>query len=421
MPVPVWWVPGPRNGPGSDFLGSGAVRFRPYSGVFPIGEHEEHTRPDPVFGTPGGFEREIRAGCEIRPDSLPSTASTVPKSGRPRNQTPAEPGKANAGPSPGMRKEFVMGCIGKTVVRGVVITALAGGVLVAVAGPQRVSALVTQTRGGIQSAIDSNIQDPVLLRTQIRQLESEYPKKIAEVRSDLGEVQTQVAQLERERQVAEKVVQLAALDLEQVDAQLEQARATQLANPGAIVRVSFDSSRAVDLDDAYARRQQIEQTRDLYAGRARDLSTDLTYLVDQEAQLTDLLARLETEQSEFQAKLFQLDAQIDTIARNERMITMMEDRQATIDEHSRYQANSLDQLNGRLSQIRNEQRSRLESISRKEKGRDYVNEAEFLIQRDGEAVETGKALPRPVIETTPKVIEIRPDTPSGKAQASSAL
>jgi chromosome segregation ATPase len=320
-----------------------------------------------------------------------------------------------------MRKEFVMGCIGKTVVRGVVITALAGGVLVAVAGPQRVSALVTQTRGGIQSAIDSNIQDPVLLRTQIRQLESEYPKKIAEVRSDLGEVQTQVAQLERERQVAEKVVQLAALDLEQVDAQLEQARATQLANPGAIVRVSFDSSRAVDLDDAYARRQQIEQTRDLYAGRARDLSTDLTYLVDQEAQLTDLLARLETEQSEFQAKLFQLDAQIDTIARNERMITMMEDRQATIDEHSRYQANSLDQLNGRLSQIRNEQRSRLESISRKEKGRDYVNEAEFLIERDGQTVETGKALPRPVIETTPKVIEIRPDTPSGKAQASSAL
>ncbi len=316
-----------------------------------------------------------------------------------------------------------MGCIGKTVVRGVVITALAGGVLVAVAGPQRVGALVTQTRGGIQAVIDSNIQDPVLLRTQIRQLESQYPKKIAEVRTDLGEVRSQVSQLERERQVAEKVVQLATLDLEQVDTQLEQARATQLANPGAIVRVAFDGSRAINLDDAYGRRQQIEQTRDLYAGRARDLATDLTYLVDQEAQLADLLARLETERSEFQAKLFQLDAQIDTIARNERMITMMEGRQATIDEHSRFQANSLDQLNGRLSQIRNEQRSRLESISRKEKGRDYVNEAEFLIQRDGAAVESRKALPSPlpVIETAPRVIEVRPETPSGKAQASNSL
>jgi predicted RNase H-like nuclease (RuvC/YqgF family) len=316
-----------------------------------------------------------------------------------------------------------MGCVGKTVVRGAVITALAGGVLVAVAGPERVGALVTQTRSGINAAIDSNIDDPVLLRTQIRQLEGQYPQKIAEVRSDLSEVRGQIAQLERERQVAAKVVQLASLDLESVDARLEQARATQQANPGAIVRVSFDDSRPVDLNDAYAKRQQIEQTRDLYAGRQKDLSTDLGYLEDQEAQLADLLARLETERSEFQAKLFQLDAQIDTIARNERMIKMMEERQATIDEHSRYQAHSVDQLNGRLSQIRNEQRSRLESIARKEKGRDYVNEAEFLINRDGqvEASET-PSLPAPAFES-PRVIEITPqsDLPQpGKAQASSA-
>ncbi|MCC5823153.1 MAG: hypothetical protein LAT64_09880 [Phycisphaerales bacterium] len=325
-----------------------------------------------------------------------------------------------------------MGYIGKTVVRGAVITALAGGVLVAVAGPQRVGVLVTQTRGGIQAAIDSNIQDPVLLRAQIRKLESEYPKKIAEVRSDLGEVQGQIAQLERERQVAEKVVQLAGLDLESIDTQLEQARATQRANPGAIVRVSFDNARAMDLNDAYAKRQQIEQTRDLYASRARDLATDLEYLLDQEDQLDTLLTRLETERNEFQAKLFQLDAQIDTIARNERMIRMMESRQATIDEHSRYQANSLDQLNGRLSQIRNEQRSRLESIARRDKGRDYVNEAEFLIDRDGRATrtdtgrsdsgrtDTGRALPEPVFAPeNPRVIEVRPDTPGGKPQASS--
>lgn len=312
-----------------------------------------------------------------------------------------------------------MGCIGKSVVRGVVITALAGGVLVAVAGPQRVGAMLSQTKSGIHAAIDSSIEDPILLRSQIRQLEQAYPVKIAEVRSDLSEVRTQVAQLDRERQVAGKVVQLAAMDLEAFDAQLDEARATQSAHPGAIVRVSFDN-RAVDLDDAYARRQQIEQTRDLYQSRQRDLETDLGYLSDQEQQLSDLLAKLETERSEFQAKLFQLDAQIDTIARNERMITMMEDRQATIDEHSRYQAHSVDQLNGRLSQIRNEQRSRLESIARKDRSRDYVNEAEFLIKRDGAAGATIESLPAP----TPRVIEIGPERPAspalpGKAQASS--
>lgn len=315
-----------------------------------------------------------------------------------------------------------MGCIGKTVVRGVVITALAGGVLVAVAGPHRVGAMIHQARDGVNAAIDSNIQDPVLLRAQIRKLESEYPVKIAEVRSDLSEVRTQVAQLDRERQVAQKVVQLATMDLESVDLQLEQARATQAANPGAIVRVAFND-RPVDLNDAFARRQQIEQTRDLYAGRFQDLSTDLVYLNDQEAQLTELLAKLETERTEFQAKLFQLDAQIDTIARNERMIDMMEERQATIDEHSRFQAHSVDQLNSRLSQIRDEQRGRLEAIARKDRGRDYVNEAEFLIRRDGQAVESGtKALPEVIFEpAAPRVIDIHPEqaTPMpSKAQAS---
>ena len=95
-----------------------------------------------------------------------------------------------------------MGCIGKTVVRGVVITALAGGVLVAVAGPHRVGALVQQTRGNIVSVIDDNIDDPVLLRAQIKKLEAQYPGKIAEVRSDLSEVQTQIAQLDRELKIA---------------------------------------------------------------------------------------------------------------------------------------------------------------------------------------------------------------------------
>ena len=58
----------------------------------------------------------------------------------------------------------------------------------------------------------------------------------------------------------------------------------------------------------------------MYLSRAADLETDLGYLHDQEAQLSDLLDRLETEHAEFQAKLFQLDAQIDTIARNDRLI-----------------------------------------------------------------------------------------------------
>lgn len=306
-------------------------------------------------------------------------------------------------------------CFGKTIVRGVVITALAGGVLVAVAGPQRVGYMIHQTQANVIGVIDDNIEDPIMLRAQIKNLESQYPQKIAEVRSDLTEVQTQITQLDRELQVATKVVALASSDLETVSGQLTQARYTQESNPGAIVRVSLNN-RAVDLDDAYAKRNQIQQTRDMYASRATDLQTDLGYLQDQEEQLAGLLERLESERSEFQAKLFQLDAQIDTIARNDRLIDMMEDRQDTIDAHSNFQANSLDQLNGRLSSIRTEQRARLESIANRDSDKNYIDEAEFLVDQEGLVTEfqNDHSLNAPAnvkgFTIDPQIIEITPET-----------
>ncbi len=309
-----------------------------------------------------------------------------------------------------------MGCIGKTVVRGVVITALAGGVLVAVAGPQRANALLSQTRGALTDVIDNNIDDPILLRAQVKKLEAQYPGKIAEVRADLSEVQTQIAQLQREQQIATKVVSLARNDLSIVDSQTAQARVTQSANPGAIVRISFNN-KPVDLDDAYAKRQQIEQTQSVYATRAQDLSIDLGYLNDQEAQLADLLDRLVAEQSEFQAKLFQLDAQIDTIARNDRLIEMMEDRQDTIDAHSRFQANSLDQLNGRLSNIRTEQRARLEAIAGRDNSRNYVDEAQYLIDQEGRVQDFDHEPQEFNIE--PTIIEITPEDASAEGSVAS--
>ncbi len=270
--------------------------------------------------------------------------------------------------------------------------------------------MFNQTRGGLIGVIDDNIDDPILLRAQVKKLEAQYPGKIAEVRTDLSEVQTQIAQLEREMQIATKVVALAGNDLGVVDSQIAQARLTQSANPGAIVRISFNN-KAIDLDKAYAKRQQIEQTQNLYATRAQDLSVDLGYLKDQETQLADLLDRLVAEQSEFQAKLFQLDAQIDTIARNDRLIEMMEDRQDTIDAHSRFQANSLDQLNTRLSNIRTEQRARLEAIASRDHSRNYVDEAQYLIDQEGRVQHFDDEplefdIEPTIIEITPEEVEI---------------
>jgi len=295
---------------------------------------------------------------------------------------------------------------GKTIVRTGVILAIVGGTAVVIAGPDRLHALAHQTRDGINNVIDKAIDDPIALRAQIKKLEAEYPGKIAEVRADLAEVQGQIDEMQREQKVASKVVALAADDLAQLDAVIAQARDAQADHPGAIVRVSFNE-RKVDLSDAYAKRSQIEQTRQLYATRSTDLGTDLTYLQDQETQLADLLTKLETERSEFQAKLFQLDAQIDTIARNERMLTMMEDRQETINKHNRYQAHSLDQLNKRLATIRSEQRSRLEAVTGRERDKNYVEEAEFLLDQQGHVKALDSSQDTDLL-IRPQVIDVTP-------------
>ncbi len=277
-----------------------------------------------------------------------------------------------------------MGCFTKGVVRFGVLAALAGGtaaVVAEAARPGSVSAIINQTCATIGSVIDHNIDDPVALRAQLRDLEAEYPKKIADVRADLNEVRDQIDQLERERGVSEKVVELTTADLNLIETGIARARAAADANRGAIVRISFNEHR-LNAADALAKRSQIAQTQAVYQNRVSEIDTELGYLADQEAQLADLLARLETEHAEFQAQLFQIDTQIDSIERNERLIAMMEDRQKTIDEHSRYQAHSLEQLQDRLARVRSEQQTRIAAASRSHKTHDYVAEARFLVDQE---------------------------------------
>ncbi len=295
----------------------------------------------------------------------------------------------------------------KGIVRFGIIGALALGTGVVVAewaSPGSVHAMAGQAKNTITHAIDSNIDDPVALRAQIRALESEYPKKITEVRRDLNDVQDQIAQLRHQYAVSEKVVTLTRHDLSQLDGMIEQARSVQAQHSGAIVQVSFQQN-SIDLSDAYGKRAQIEQTSKFHTERVLELQRDLGYLEQQEQQLSDLHNRLETEQAEFQAQLFQLDAQIDSIDRNDRLIAMMEKRQKTIDEQSRYHTDSLDQLHQQLASIRGEQQARLANITKKNQARDYETEAEYLIQQGEEPL----ALPTSGFTIEPEVIEITPD------------
>lgn len=303
----------------------------------------------------------------------------------------------------------------KTIIRVGVIGTLVGGGLIAVAGPERVGAALTQARDTVNDAIDRNIDDPVKMRAQLRELESQYPERIERVRQDLATLDTQTAEYERELAVAQRVVELAEADLEAMQglfARAEDARAQ--AGHGAIVRVSFNGAK-MDLSDAQAKAAQIAKTRDAYALEADSIGRDIELLDTQRERLNDLLAKLESERAQFQSELWRLNQQIDAIARNERMIEMMEARQATLDELGPYKAHSIDQVRDRLSQVRAQQEAKLQSLATGEKELSYEDRAKLSLGGEKATSRIDR-----VIEIAPKVIEI-PEVESERSSADGVL
>lgn len=297
----------------------------------------------------------------------------------------------------------------KTAVRVAVVGGLATGVAVLVAGPERVVALAGQARTTVTDAIDSHIDDPVALRAQLKSLESEYPKRIATVRADLAELNSELSQVERDRQVAEKVVAMAQADFGELEPLIHRASLTREEQPGAVIKLRFDG-QTMSLDKAYARGTQITNTINSYTTRVYDAERNIAFLNEQKDRLDELLTELETERAQFQAQVWQLDNEIAAIERNERMIDMVEDRQKTLAKYD-FKAVSLDQVKGKMAKIRAEQEARLADLTTQSKVKDYEQEAKARLEQE----EVAKTIFERSLEETStfdpasKVIEVGPD------------
>ncbi len=308
-----------------------------------------------------------------------------------------------------------MACIARNLVRIAVITGAVGalgiGAATLVAGPDRVGAFFSQTRSCINETIDAQITDPVALRAQLRDLQAQYPQRIGQVRSDLAQLREQRAQLERDMTVSGRVVELADQDSERLTSALDHADSATVQNVALGIEhhvvIVFRNER-INLEAATTKLNQVNATRNAYSARAADIQRDLGYLTQQEGQLATLLGKLETEQTSFQTQLFDLDRQIDAIARNDRMIDVMSDRQRTLDEQSRYRAASLDQINSKLADIRAKQEAQLASLATVADHFSYEDTAKTQIDREGASTSARKA-PRSAPRIAPTVIEINPD------------
>lgn len=315
-----------------------------------------------------------------------------------------------------------MASIVKTVVRFGVIGGLVTGAAVLIAGPDRVLAIGEQVRGKINTAIDGTIEDPIAMRAQLRALEGQYPRRIAEVQGQLAEVHAQLKQLERDRAVAERVISLAQADYDEINGLITRAEAARAEHSGHVVAISLNDRR-YDIDGAYKRASDVSQTVDLYSARLADYDQELSSLQGDQEQLATLLDKLETEHGEFQAQLANLERQIDAVSRKGKMVDLMAERQKRLDELSRYSVASLDQFKAQLTRRQAELESRLTSLSKREARSNYEDVAKVQIDRessDRSRVERREMIKDKAGVRPAPVIEIRPTGASKECEASTA-
>ncbi len=307
-----------------------------------------------------------------------------------------------------------MACIVKNVVRLAVVAgtglAIVGIPAALIAGPERVGAVLGQARQAVNHSIDSIVGDPAALRAQLKSLEAQYPERIAEVRADLTELDHQLSQMKREASVSRKVVELAQADLSELGSVIAKAEQVRAENDGfAIVRVRLDE-RVLDLDQGYAESNRISKLRDAHAGRVGSIERDVSLLGQQRERLSSVLSQLENEQSELQDQLWQIEQQVDTIARNERIIELLEERDNHIERLGRYESKTLDHVTGKILSKLAEQEQRLAALAGQTDENDYIEQAEYeldVMMRAGKAM--GVTSPAKVIQILPPVIEVSPD------------
>lgn len=289
-------------------------------------------------------------------------------------------------------------CILRSVTRFAVIGGLLAGTAVLVAGPQRVGAVASQLRTAVNDRIDSHIDDPVVAKQQLEQLAAQYPKQLSVFRTELGQLQEQIAELTREKQVSNRVVEMAKDDLTVLQDRIARAESARSEHPFAEIRIGFAQDQ-MSLDEAYTKATQVARTVQTYEARTAHAADALNHLVSQEATISSLIEELEAEHAQFQAQLWQLESEIELMERQEKLVDMVERRQRAIDGFEKYEAGSLDALMNRIDRMRAEQDARLKAATTRKSQTSYEDRARTMLEGERAAKDMyERTLDLPAIE-----------------------
>ncbi|MGI9013998.1 MAG: hypothetical protein ACR2GY_07095 [Phycisphaerales bacterium] len=291
------------------------------------------------------------------------------------------------------------------ITRTILRTAVLGGITLGAAAlffPHHTRAGLQQLRTTVQNVVDDVIDDPIIMRERLQTLADRLPDQIAELRSELGEVELQIAQLTRDSDVSQGVVAMTSRDLSALQNVIGRADAARAG--GEVVRVRFDA-RNMSVDNAKQEFKRINQIRTAYEDRLAANERDVKYLEQQRTRLSGLLAELENEFTTIQSQMWQIDRKIDAIARNEKLVKDLETRERSFSEYaSSFDVDSLNDLQSRLRQWEIEIDARFERLDRQTSHRDYEDAVRWQMEQGGvETLHETEGASYDVIE--PNVIE----------------
>ncbi|MCI0365473.1 MAG: hypothetical protein L0Y44_14945 [Phycisphaerales bacterium] len=272
--------------------------------------------------------------------------------------------------------------ITRCVLRWGLVGALGLGAVTLLVGTDRVSGCISMIRGKAQTVVDNFVDDPVALRRQLQDLADQYPDRILEVRKEIAQVEHQLGEFEHASEIAKRVVADTTSDLGKLKTLV--ARAEESARTEARpVAIRFEGVK-FDIDEAYTEARRINTVRGTYQDRLAHDQQQINFLTQQKQRLGEILEKLETEHNTFMAQLWQLDRQIDAIARNERLIEMTEEQQATLASYEKFgKIGSLKQLEGKLAELRAVQEAQLEALNKRGINMDYENKAQYDLSTEG--------------------------------------
>jgi chromosome segregation ATPase len=293
------------------------------------------------------------------------------------------------------------------------IGGLALGGITLLVGPESVAMGLSKVRNTAQGMVGSVIDDPTILRMQLQQLADQYPDRIAEVRGELAQVEHQLAQLERDVEVATRVVAMTTDDLTELRQLVTRAEAKQQSGVRTVA-IRHDGVR-YDVDEAYTEAHRINHVRQTYADRLDYDKQQTKFLGEHKVRLQEILGTLESEFSTYQAQLYQLEREIESIERNDRLIELTQEQEATLRSFDRFgKVANLKQIQSKLAELRAVQQAQLESLSKRGVDRNYEARAEFDLNANTPGfMDPFADLDRPApAEEAPSVEEISNDEES---------